>query len=172
MKLKSEKILVSVLLIIIIIFLITSLKYGSTARLLPLVVGIPTLFLIFIQFLLETIPSFSKLKKNIESTDVFKKQEILQEKKINKEENIKRKNKESKNEKNIFLWIAFFIVAIWLVGFMIAIPIFLILFFSLNNIFKLQKSILISLITSATVYFLFDKLLNLSLYKGLLSFYF
>jgi len=169
LKLKSEKILVFVLLIIVIIFLVISLKYESTARLLPLVIGIPTLFLLFFQLLLETIPSFSKLKKNIESTNVFKKQEILQDKKLNKEENIKRKNKKLKDEKNILLWIAFLIITIWLIGFIIAIPIFLILFFSLNNIFKLHKSILISLVTSAIVYFLFDKLLNLTLYKGLLG---
>ena len=169
MKLKSEKILVFVLLIIVIIFLVISLKYESTARLLPLVIGIPTLFLLFLQLLLETIPSFSKLKKNIESTDVFKKQEILQDKKLTKEENIKRKNKKSKDEKNILLWIAFLIITIWLIGFIIAIPIFLILFFSLNNIFKLHKNILISLVTSAIVYFLFNKLLNLTLYKGLFS---
>jgi len=169
LKLRSENILTFFLLCVAIIFIVSSLKYESTARLVPLIVGIPTLFLVFIQFLLETIPSFSKFKKNIEGVNVFGKPKILQERKLGKEENNQRNNKKSRDEKNILLWIILLVFAIWLIGFLIAIPLFIILFFSLNNIFKLHQSILASLITITIVYLLFDKLLGLTLYKGLLG---
>ena len=172
MKLISESILTFLLLCIVIIFIVSSLKYESTARLVPLIVGIPTLFLVFIQFLLEIVPSFSKFRKNIEGVEFFGKTKILQEQKLGKEENKQKNNKKSGAEKNILLWIIFLVFAIWLMGFLIAIPLFIILFFSLNNIFKLYQSILISLATTTIVYILFDKLLGLTLYKGLLSLYF
>ena len=170
---KKDTLVTLYILLIVGIFIIISFQYSNKARLLPLLVGLPLLCLSIFQLTLDTIPALSELKTNIENKNLLKNQENVPKNiaKQKKEEEFETNKKENKARKEILLWLLCFMILIWITGFIVSIALFLFFYFNYYKIYKWHTNILVSIATSAIVYFIFVNLLNINLYKGLIFYY-
>lgn len=162
-----------VLFVLLIIYL--SIGYSPRSRLMPLMVGIVTLVLIVVQFMFEAVPSLSKYasygKIDFEA-DLLKSENVAME--LTTEQKAKKKAKMSPEEKQqrlitIWSWIAGLGVALFVVGFLIALPLFLLLFLRINAGLTWLKSSVMTAVTSGVLYVVFSMVLHMEFYGGLLG---
>lgn len=135
--------------------IIVSLGYSYRARLTPLVIGIPGL-------LVTVITLFFELKKSIIKHDPSDEEQSAAALE-------KSKNKEKVRKEIIALsWLAGLFILIYVVGFIIAIPIYLFLYLKVKSDEKLVFSSLFSLITWGALYVFFVLILHIPLYPGII----
>ena len=170
MKVKGNTIFALILLTVLLMFVSLAFTYSSEARIVPLIIGALALGLICLQLLVEIIPELSQ-KVGIlgeEEKEIFGSKQLV--KKIEAEpgkETVSSSNKSIKiGEIQGFLWLLALVCLIFLVGYLIAIPVFLFLFFKLLASRGWTFSIAVAGITWVVVYFSFIMLLNIPLYKG------
>lgn len=145
----------SVFLVILAVLVIMAMGYNRKARTMPLVVGIPGLVLAAVHILRETVsrPQLTEGK------------EVIAEK---AEDSIEGRNVEE--NKKIFAaigWMVLLVGMIWLIGFIIALPLYTFVFMKSRKENWLT-SIIVASVGVGVIYFLFMMGLELTLYKGLL----
>jgi uncharacterized membrane-anchored protein YitT (DUF2179 family) len=147
MKRKPEAYFLMVILVFSLVIVIRSLTYPSTeAKLLPMTIG-------GIVFVLTAI--------------VLTRELLAKEKPKKQREEWEGEELELSQYKTIGIWVAAFAIAIYLVGFLIAIPAFIISYLKLNRSGWLKSSIM-AVVMIAFIYGVFELLLKVELYRGLL----
>lgn len=156
------------LLLIFLIFVILAIGYNPTARVVPLIVGIPGVILCAILLSSYYIPAVDKRINTLKQKTFFE-VEVGDEKKQQK--NLQKSEEEFKKtslkELNMVAWIIGFLIGIYILGFIVAIPLFTFLFLKFREKESLRMSILVSAGSWAAIYTMFSLLLKAQLYSGL-----
>lgn len=152
-----------ILLIFLLVFFGLALTYGPKEKLIPLGVLIPCIFLTVLLLLGEKYPELVKkfdVKANLLTRKSFKKNPSSDE----------AATPEDSTHKVVIicLWSAAFLAIVFLAGFLIAIPIYLLLFLKFYGRISGLKAGVVALITWAAVYVFFEILLGEELFRGIL----
>ncbi len=165
MKLKGEFIFEVLILGVIIGFVSYSLSYSPTARLLPLVVGIPGIIFAVLQ-LIGSIPGVSKRLEKLSST-----KDLFGTKGIKPTEEAQESEEEAEKVSTpawiIFVWIVGFTGLIVLFGYLVAVPVLVFSFLKFRSEASWLYSILSAVGIEVVMYGGFVLLLNVFLYEGL-----
>ncbi|MFC1873137.1 tripartite tricarboxylate transporter TctB family protein [Chloroflexota bacterium] len=144
--------------VIVLGFVLFSFNYKAEPRFIPLLVGIPTLIMIILVLLSERYPKLISLF-NVSLGDV---ESVLKRKPAQSETDLGRK------VLAILAWMAGFILLIFLVGFIIAVPIFVFLFLKIYTRAGWLTAVIISLIMVGLIYGGFEVLMRANMFEGLL----
>ena len=152
-KLKKSSFTI-LILICAIAYVITATRYGPQARLMPLIVGIPAIILSIIQLIFDMTGWEMKKAETKTKLDIPDEHSIL--------------GKASGAQTfAVFVSLTVFFGLIYLVGFMVAIPIFLFAFLIVIAKKKILRSFIFSAAMTSVIYVLFIKVLQAQLYKGI-----
>lgn len=173
MKLKGDSIFGILMLGAITMFVFYSLRYSPTARLVPLIIGIPGLVFMILQLMIDNLPGVSKrLGKLGSKKDLFGAGQIrVKEREAGETAGVKKVLPPAQRripEGIMFIWIISFVVLICLFGYLVAIPALVFSFLKFRARASWSFSILGAVMMEVVVYVGFITLLNVSLYKGLL----
>ena len=145
-----------------VVIVLTAFSYFPKARLVPLMVGIPTLVLALLSLIGEAFP------KLLRSLDVNPRgfgggklgNEIRLEKKL-----------EMELTRRVLIqsvWLIGFFALIYLVGFLISIPVFAILFLRIHGKVGWVETLAIAAITWGFIFAMFETFMKVALFKGVL----
>lgn len=147
MKRKPEVYFIIVILVFSLAIVIGSLTYSSKeAKLLPIVIG----GLVFILTAVILVRELRAKEKPHRQREEWEGEELA-----------------LSQYKTVAIWVAAFALGIYLIGFLIAIPAFIISFLKSNKTGWLKSSIMAAVMV-AFVYGIFELLLQVELYRGLL----
>jgi len=173
MKLKGDIIFGILMLVAITMFVSYSLGYSPTARLVPLIIGIPGLVFMILQLIIDSLPGVSRrlgmlgIKKGL-----FGAAEIrAREKRAREDASLKKVLPPARRripEAIMFVWIVSFVALIYLFGYLVAVPVFVFSFLKFRAGASWVFCILGAVLMEVVVYAGFVILLNVFLYKGLL----
>jgi len=169
MKIKGSTIFTVILLAILLIFVLMAFSLSSQARQIPLIIGTFTLGLICLQFFVEIIPKLSE-KIGIfgkEEKEILGTKQFIKDVKPNFQKNLVSNKSIKMGETKAFLWLLALVCLVFAVGYLIAIPLFLFIFFKFGITKGWIFSIITAVVTLIVVYFSFVLLLKMPLYKGL-----
>ena len=153
------------LLAVMVLMLVINLDYRPGARRVPMLIGICTVGL----FVAINIQFFKRTTQKDESGN--KKKRHSEDKPPDLETMLNNDNTaytEKKKDAVIITWLLFLTAASYLIGFLIAIPLYMFLFLFVYAKESWKTSIGMSIGVFAVIYLVFVKVLNVNLYKGLL----
>ncbi|MCI0487452.1 MAG: hypothetical protein L0229_12735 [Blastocatellia bacterium] len=164
------------LLVFLGIILYLTVSLNPVARMVPLVVLVPTILLVSLEVLLELVPGLAKRYRLFEQKDVFgieRLRESVHTKGITLsgadcEAQVKRDRviPFAGRESSVFAWIASIPVLIYILGFLMAVPLFLFLYLRWRSEESWTFSITTAAASLALLYLLFIELLRAPLYEG------
>ncbi len=164
MKIKGNIIFTLALLGITLFFVLGSFGYDPLARQLPLLVGIPVGVLLVLQILMQLFPkSFSWLER-MDSRQVIQVDQSL----AAQAKAVRAVREEKGRELEYYVWTGLFLLAIYLVGFLTAVPLFLVGLLYLRLKEKLWVSLVVAAVMWVVGYIGFIKLMEVPLFKGIL----
>ena len=167
MRIKGKSIFGFIMLGIILMLVVPCLGYSFTAKIFPLIVGAIGLVLITLQLIIDVIPAGSgKSGKPTEKKDLLRDEMVEKEiaqTKLLPTETRKKRNKEI----NIFTWVIGLIGLIYLVGYLITVPLFIFLFLKFRASASWLLSITLVIVMEIVIYIGFMTILHIPLYKGL-----
>lgn len=166
-KFSEDNLILLALTVFLILLLLLSFEYAPKARLMPLVVGIPTLALVVIHLLINVVPSLSEKYRKVREHDIFDLGEIKKKPAPPPGER-KSPAEIGKKEVNIVWWLIGLMGAICVVGYLIAIPAFCFLFLKIRSGERWLAAIIVTAATWVFVYGVFVIVLKLQIYKGFL----
>ena len=142
---------------------VLSVTYGPKERMIPLMVGVGCLVLCIVLLLGEKFPNLVK-RFDISVQDLMKKDKLnIQTVAATRaEQNVVRRTL------TVGSWSLGYLISIYFVGFHIANPLFLILFLKISGKISWPKTILLTIITWAFIYGLFNVMLKQEIFKGVL----
>jgi len=154
--------------IFLTLFLLLSFQFSPKARLLPLIVSVPTLALTLFRLTVNLVPKLSAKYQTVREYDIFDLAEIR--KRVSAASDSEKPDVVSthKKELNVVAWLIGLVIAIWLIGFLISITLFVFLFLKFRSGEKWVSTLSVTIGTWLFVYGVFVIALNLSLYKGIL----
>lgn len=155
MKLRPQALFSLVVLIFFCVFLYEAKDWRLQARLYPLAIGIPMLICAIVQFILD----FKGVKAKESSSDGAPMDFQFQQTDVPPEEVRKRTI-------TMFSWMFGFFAMIWLVGYVIAIPLMVFSYLKFQSNESWPLSTLLTTIAFVFFYALFVKLLNLPFPDG------
>jgi hypothetical protein len=152
---KNEQNAFMILLLVIMLGMtVLSFRFSSGSRMLPMVSGICSsailVFLIVMTFSSRMASWYGR----------FEKKALLPDEKMTSEER--------KKEISVLAWFVGGTILVYLVGFILSIPAFLFLFLKWRAKGKWMVSILVPVVVTAVVYFVFMWVLSVPLYEGVL----
>jgi len=158
---KGKLIFSLVMLIIFVGMLIMSMGYSQKARFVPLVVSIPGVIVSAVQVFIELRSFFKKRLKDeavqeIAATVDTKKRKLPDA-------------QVARSEKIIIGWILFLLGLIFIFGFWVAIPVFLLLFFRIYGKESWTFTIVSTACSWGVIFLIFQVLLKVPIYGGLLE---
>jgi len=135
--------------------------FDVEARMMPLIVGVPTLALGTVVLIMEIASQWIGKPKHSEGA--------MDGSRLGKDLNAQERRAMARRETSLVLWLIGIVVLIWLIGLLWSIPVFLVLFLWLQAREPWRLIVSISLGTWAVVYLLFVHILNMELYRGLIQ---
>lgn len=172
MKLNMDLTASAIGTLIILVAVILSFQYSPTARLVPLVIGLPTLALMVMQLVLDSLPAARGLK-DLGKRDVFGADRYLKERKAGHRGAAGGSGPgpaQPDGQVRLFQALAFVLglaVGIYLLGFLVAIPLVLLVFLRWVSRESWVSAFLTTLVTSAALYVTFVVFLKVRLFEGL-----
>ena len=152
------------LLFFCLVFVLISFTYKLKERFIPLSVGIAGLLLAALLLLGRRFPKLIS-KFELSMVDNF----------LQKDHSKTVRTKSSKDEQHtnrklieIYAWTIGFLVLIYFLGFLIAIPVFMLAFIKIHGHISWTKTIAVSAVTWVLIYALFEMMLKAELFRGLL----
>ena len=163
-----KKINASVIFILIIIFVsFCFIYYGRDfpfrSKVIPFLVALFVLFLAIIQILFETVPKLKK--KKIGKIELFNTEQIKmkQEKIIEGKERVEKNENKEKKLFDILKWILLLTLGIYLLGFLVTLPIFMFLFYFIKCGYRWTKALGTTFIFWIIIYLVFEVFLRAEL---------
>lgn len=166
-KIKEPAVFTTLLLTVVGLCLYSSLKLSPLARIVPLTVLIPTLFLLSLQLMLDLWPGLAERYKKFQQLEIFS---------IKKIDNTIVKRAETVDQTDyaisinaelmIIGWILLLLTLIYLIGLSISIPIYLLLYLRFHACESWRLTCGLAAIIWILFYGLFIRLLDLHAYPG------
>lgn len=166
MKLTGGFVFELIILGVIIGFVFYSLSYSPTARLVPLVVGIPGIIFAVLQ-LIGSLPGVSKRLEKFSSTKDLFGTKAIKPREEGTQESEEEVEKVSTPAWIILLWIVGFTALIILFGYLVAVPVLVFSFLKFRGGASWLYSILSAVGILVVMYGGFVLLLKVFLYEGL-----
>jgi len=153
MKIKKEQMIFDfAILLFILFYIVITMSYSPTARAVPLFISIPTTIMIA-SLIVKDLTDIRKLNSASSENDNY---------------NINQKQKSANSLKVIIFWMTITAFLVYIVGFLVAVPILIIFFLRLHAkgswFFCISSAIGLELV----MYIGFMSLLNVYLYKGII----
>lgn len=168
-----KKINASVIFILIIIFVSFCFIYFGRdfpfrSKVIPFLVALFVLFLAVIQILFETVPKLKK--KEIGKFELFNTEQVKmkQEKIIEGKERVEKNENKEKKLFDILKWILLLTLGIYLLGFLVTLPIFMFLFYFIKCGYRWTKALGTTFIFWIIIYLVFEVFLRVELYRGII----
>lgn len=134
--------------------------YPRRARQVPEVVALFSLACLVIQFLLDSFPRLGALYGSVETHGFFSAEQARKARSGD--------GTEFKLELITYSWLAFLLAGLLLLGFLVFIPVYVLLYLRLLAKLTWTKSVAFAAGTWLFVYFLFVRLFEIRLYEGIL----
>ncbi len=150
------------LLCFVAVLFLNTLRLGSVARFVPLIVLIPTLALLVLQLALDLRPDLEQKFSRFERIR-FQKSEKLQKETLGR---ARRSASGVPHPAWAFLWMWLMLPLVYLLGFLVAVPLYTFLYLKGHAVKGWIPSIAIALALWALIYGIFGLLLNTQLYQG------
>ncbi len=149
--------------VVVLGFLILALDYQPRARLVPLIIAVPTLLLTLFQFLIDAIPAVGRRFSFFQEYDLFgietgRAAEPIEETRPTR--NVFRR------ELSFAAWLLLLVALIYFIGYLAAIPLFMILFMRLRSSERWLITLSITAVTWAFVYVVFIVIMGAPLHEG------
>ncbi|MFC2040620.1 tripartite tricarboxylate transporter TctB family protein [Chloroflexota bacterium] len=152
------------LLILALMFVGLSFSYKPEGRLVPLIVGIPTLILAILVVLSERYPRLIRVfDVNLEDMGRTGLTEA-----VAIEESMPKENYSGQKLRNLLIWIFGLFLLIFFVGYVIAVPLYLFLFLKFFSRASWLKTTIITLVMASIVYGGFEVGMRGNLFEGIL----
>jgi hypothetical protein len=134
----------------------------------PFLVALFVLFLAIIQILFETVPKLKK--KKIGKIELFNTEQIKmkQEKIIEGKERVEKNESKEKKLFDILKWILLLTLGIYLLGFLVTLPIFMFLFYFIKCGYRWTKALGTTFIFWIIIYLVFEVFLRAELFRGII----
>lgn len=167
----EEKVFTFFLLGIVTLMLFLTFKYRSGAKLVPLFIGILALALMLFLCAMAISPRFASWYQKLEKNSLTSLKATSLEAKIKDigdlEEKVDQRAVEKK-EKIIVGWLLFLTAAVYALGFLVAIPLFLFLFLKIWGKEGWVLTLTLSGTVSVIIYFIFDFILKIPFHEGII----
>jgi hypothetical protein len=143
-----------------------TLRLGRVARMVPLAVAVPTFLLLALQLFMDLLPGLAQTYGRLENKDLFGVQG-LREQIGNPVEVAEDKTLQSRRERKSFLWLLLMLALVYLLGLLIALPLYTLLYLKSGSE-KWLTAIVSALAIFGLIYGISVLDLGTQLYKGLL----
>jgi len=154
MNMKEKSIFDLCLILLVSAFLVLALGYEPRARLIPLLVAVPTLILLVLQFLVDAVPAATDKLRFMLQSGVFTAE--------NGGSVSQLKQRKEPWPWRILLWLVGFCVAIYYLSYLVVVPLFVFLVTMVEGREKPFAALLLAAGTGIFVYLLFAVLLKAS----------
>jgi len=149
--------------VVVLGFLILALDYQPRARLVPLIIAVPTLLLTLFQFLIDAIPAVGRRFSFFQEYDLFG---IDAGRAAEPSEETRPPGNVFRRELSFASWLLLLVALIYFIGYLAAIPLFMILFMRLRSSERWLITLSITAVTWAFVYFVFIVIMGAPLHEG------
>jgi len=151
----------------IALLLYLTLELGRVARLVPLSVVIPTLGLLLLQLLLDLVPRLTRRCDSFELTRLYRTEWVREKVRTSFTSNPEVPPKESQTtELSMFAWLMMMLVLVCLLGFLIAVPLYTLLYLRGRSGEGWTLSLSVAGAMWSLPYAVFHLALNTRLYEG------
>ena len=163
MKLNDRTLFTLGVFAVVLVFLVLSLDYQPRARLVPLIIAIPTLLLTLLQLLIDMIPAVGRRFSFLQEYDLFG---IDTGRAVAPSEESRSSGTVFRRELNFAAWLLLLMALIYFLGYLVAIPLFLVLFLRLRSSESWFMTLSITAVTWAFVYLVFIVVMGAPLHEG------
>ncbi len=163
MKLTDRTLFTLGVFVLVLVFLVLSLGYQPRARLVPLIIAVPTLLLTLLQLLIDMIPAVARRFSFFQEYDLFG---IDSGRAAEPSEENRRSGTVYRRELGFAAWLLLLMALIYFLGYLVAIPLFLILFMRLRSSESWLMTLSITAATWAFVYVVFIMVMGAPLHPG------
>jgi hypothetical protein len=153
-----------VLIVVTLYFVVGALRYDPVARAFPLIVGVPVLALLILQILVQLAPKKFAAVRKLDTRELIQVDEAL----VAQAKAVRTDAPKRGSELQYYAWAGAFVIAIYVLGFYVAIGAFLIglVYFQLKE--KLSLTLVITAIMLVVAYCGFAVLMEVPLFSGIL----
>lgn len=165
MKFNDRTFFTLAIFLTVLVFVIVAIGYQPKSRLVPLAIGIPTLLLTFFQLLIDMIPAVERRFRFLADYDVFG----ADENKVAENgagASGQRRAGVRRRELEFSAWLFLLMALIYFLGFLVAIPLFLLLFLKLHSGAGWRITLAITGSTWLFVYVVFIVVMDAPLHGG------
>ncbi len=163
MRLNDRTLFTLAVFVLVLGFLVLSLDYQPRARLVPLIIAVPTLLLTLLQLLIDMVPAVARRFSFLQEYDLFG---IDTGRAAEPSEETGSSSAVYRRELNFAAWLLLLIALIYFLGYLVAIPLFLILFLRLRSSESWLMTLSITAVTWAFVYVVFIVVMGAPLHEG------
>lgn len=163
MKLTDRTLFTLGVFVLVLVFLVLSLDYQPRARLVPLIIAVPTLLLTLLQLLIDMVPAVARRFSFLQEYDLFG---------IDTARAAETAGENGSSvavygrELGFAAWLLLLMALIYFLGYLTAIPLFLILFLRLRSSESWFMTLAITAATWAFVYGVFIVVMGAPLHPG------
>ena len=162
-RINDKQLFTLALLAFAAVILYATAGLSEVGRLVPLSVLIPTLVLLLVQLCLDLAPGFAQKHPLLEQKDVFG---IEQMRLIASEEAANSVTSRGRRELSVFAWVAFVPAVMYLLGSLIALPLFLLLYLKVRSKEGWVLSVGMAVAMFGFLYGVFVAVLSVRLHEG------
>lgn len=163
MRLNDRTFFTLAVFVLVLGFLVLSLDYQPRARLVPLIIAVPTLLLTLLQLLIDMVPAVARRFSFLLEYDLFG---IDTRRAAEPSEETGSSSAVYRRELNFAAWLLLLMALIYFLGYLVAIPLFLILFLRLRSSESWPMTLSITAVTWAFVYVVFIVVMGAPLHEG------
>ena len=163
MRLNDRTLFTLAVFALVLVFLVLSLDYQPRARLVPLIIAVPTLLLTLLQLLIDMVPAVARRFSFLQEYDLFG---IDTGRAAAPSEAPAGSANVYRRELNFASWLLLLMALIYFLGYLVAIPLFLVLFLRLRSSESWTTTLSITAVTWAFVYVVFIVVMGAPLHEG------
>ena len=163
MKLNDRTLFTLAVFVLVLVFLVLSLDYRPRARLVPLIIAVPTLLLTLLQLLIDMIPAVGRRFSFLQEYDLFG---IDTGRAAESSAEGGSSGAVFRREINFAAWLLLLVALIYFLGYLVTIPLFLVLFLRFRSSEGWLLTLSITAVTWAFVYIVFIVVMGAPLHQG------
>lgn len=163
MRLNDRTFFTLAVFVLVLVFLVLSLDYQPRARLVPLIIAVPTLLLTLLQLLIDMVPAVGRRFSFLQEYDLFG---IETGRAAEPSEKTGPTSNVFRRELHFASWLLLLMALIYFLGYLVAIPLFLVLFLRLRSSESWTITLSITAVTWAFVYVVFIVVMGAPLHEG------
>lgn len=163
MKLNDRTLFTLGVFLLVLLFLVLSLDYRPRARLVPIIIAVPTLLLTLLQLLIDMIPAVGRRFAFFQEYDLFG---IETGRAAAPSEESRPTSNVFRRELSFAAWLLLLVALIYFIGYLAAIPLFMIPFMRLRSSESWRLTLSITAVTWTFVYVVFIVVMGAPLHEG------